>query len=402
MNEVWKQIPGYSNYEASNTGKIRSKDKKIVNFKKPTGSYGEYRTACLRSDFGKIHSELVHRLVYSAFNGPIPIVKGKRIVIDHINNNKSDNRLSNLQMLTQSENMLKALKDNLREDNLPIIATDHETGENITFFSMMELSRYFNIPRRKVYILIYHHKHKLFRNRYTFSIDEKNIARVNRNRILIKIYDHIDKKWLFPLSKGHASMITGVDSSAIYSILNKPKCPSTIYGYTFKWATENDDVPIVLPEVAKIERKKLLQKDIDDRSLERVLIELKDYITGILYVFRNYLDVANKANVTLETVGQMVKDPALMVNGYCAKKCTDKREFVDYDKKYIYDNAENRVSTITITYQDDKIETYKNLYELGKKLNIPIRRNMKLKNLGIILRYRGIKYKTISVNKMVA
>ena len=45
----------------------------------------------------------VHRVVYQTFVGPIP----DGWVIDHINGNKSDNRLENLQCITQSDNLLK-------------------------------------------------------------------------------------------------------------------------------------------------------------------------------------------------------------------------------------------------------------------------------------------------------
>ena len=47
---------------------------------------------------------LVYRFVYVCFNGIIEDNK----VIDHIDNNKQNNILSNLQLLTQSENCKKS------------------------------------------------------------------------------------------------------------------------------------------------------------------------------------------------------------------------------------------------------------------------------------------------------
>ena len=44
-----------------------------------------------------------HRLIYETFYGPIP----KGMEVDHRNNNKKDNRLENLQLLTSKENTLK-------------------------------------------------------------------------------------------------------------------------------------------------------------------------------------------------------------------------------------------------------------------------------------------------------
>lgn len=46
----------------------------------------------------------VHRIIYSAFRGEIP----KGMVIDHINHDKLDNRIENLQVMTSAENSRKA------------------------------------------------------------------------------------------------------------------------------------------------------------------------------------------------------------------------------------------------------------------------------------------------------
>lgn len=48
-----------------------------------------------------------HRLVWEAFNGSIPESK----VIDHINGDRSDNRLKNLRLVTQSENVENGYKN---------------------------------------------------------------------------------------------------------------------------------------------------------------------------------------------------------------------------------------------------------------------------------------------------
>jgi hypothetical protein len=52
---------------------------------------------------GKVYNRLVHRLVYESWNGKID----DDLTIDHIDENKQNNSLSNLQVLTRSENVLK-------------------------------------------------------------------------------------------------------------------------------------------------------------------------------------------------------------------------------------------------------------------------------------------------------
>jgi hypothetical protein len=48
----------------------------------------------------------VHRVVWEAFNGAIT----QAMVIDHIDEDKGNNRLDNLQMLTSSQNRIKAIQ----------------------------------------------------------------------------------------------------------------------------------------------------------------------------------------------------------------------------------------------------------------------------------------------------
>ena len=47
----------------------------------------------------------IHQLVAEAFLNHIP--NGNRLVVDHIDNEKSNNKLSNLQVITQRENLSK-------------------------------------------------------------------------------------------------------------------------------------------------------------------------------------------------------------------------------------------------------------------------------------------------------
>ena len=57
---------------------------------------------------------MVHRLVWEAFNGPIPA----GMQIDHIDFNKANNALTNLRVVTQSENS-QSYHDMLRRKGIP-------------------------------------------------------------------------------------------------------------------------------------------------------------------------------------------------------------------------------------------------------------------------------------------
>ena len=95
MREIWKDIKELSNkYQISNTGKIRScfdNPKILSTF---VDKYGYERIVINKKHFS------VHRLVAKAF---IPNPKNKPQV-NHIDGNKTNNNVNNLEWSTNSEN----------------------------------------------------------------------------------------------------------------------------------------------------------------------------------------------------------------------------------------------------------------------------------------------------------
>ncbi len=98
--EIWKEIEGYSDYQVSNLGRVKSckfGKEKILSL----GNDGRYLQAQLRKD-NKKKVFLLHRLIAIAFI-PNP---DNLPYIDHINRVKTDNRIENLRWVTPSENNL--------------------------------------------------------------------------------------------------------------------------------------------------------------------------------------------------------------------------------------------------------------------------------------------------------
>lgn len=67
-----------------------------------------YVRICVSMDGQQYHG-LAHRIVWVMANGPIP--DGAQI--DHLNGNKADNRLANLDLVTGAENMRRAAMNGL-------------------------------------------------------------------------------------------------------------------------------------------------------------------------------------------------------------------------------------------------------------------------------------------------
>ena len=99
-NDFWVH-PIYDRYEANRNGIIRN----IIN-KRPIGSlnkHGYYQVTV--NDNDKVKNFKRHRFIYECLRG---VITDKRVV-DHINNIRIDNRLDNLQLITQSENRRKGM-----------------------------------------------------------------------------------------------------------------------------------------------------------------------------------------------------------------------------------------------------------------------------------------------------
>lgn len=127
--EHWKPIPGWEDlYEVSTTGRIR----RIVASGKAragalmTGSLQSrgYRAVCLSRN-NKFTRYYVHRIVCAAFLGPCP----DGIEVNHIDANKLNNRLSNLEYLTHAANMKHAHNAGIFRKNFRRKLLPHEIQE---------------------------------------------------------------------------------------------------------------------------------------------------------------------------------------------------------------------------------------------------------------------------------
>ena len=98
VQEVWKDIKGYPDYQISNLGRIWSKYKQ--RYKATCKNNKGYEQVNLIAINGKWKKELVHRLVALAF---VENPEGKPEV-NHINHIRDDNRAENLEWVTKSEN----------------------------------------------------------------------------------------------------------------------------------------------------------------------------------------------------------------------------------------------------------------------------------------------------------
>lgn len=116
MKETWKDIPGYEGlYQVSDLGRVRSLDREVKDSRwgrqrrkgrvlKPGQNEKGYLKVVLSKN-GKTKNQKIHQLVAISFLNHDP--KDSKLVVDHIDNDKNNNRLYNLQLVTNRENASK-------------------------------------------------------------------------------------------------------------------------------------------------------------------------------------------------------------------------------------------------------------------------------------------------------
>ena len=115
-NEIWKDIVGYEDYyQCSNLGRVKSLDRIVIRvdnvkinlkskFRKNRFDKDGYLFVKLSKN-GSDKSYKVHQLVAMAFLNHKPC--GLKKVVDHKNNIKTDNRLDNIQVISNRKNCSK-------------------------------------------------------------------------------------------------------------------------------------------------------------------------------------------------------------------------------------------------------------------------------------------------------
>lgn len=97
----WEQAEGFSNYLISTDGQVYSlKRDKLIEPANKNGIKGSYLVVTIYNDKGQKKYMLVHRLVFMAHKGMIP----KGLQINHKDENKENNCIENLELMTNKEN----------------------------------------------------------------------------------------------------------------------------------------------------------------------------------------------------------------------------------------------------------------------------------------------------------
>ena len=110
--EIWKYIPGYPHCLISSLGRVKIEQRSIIDCNgvvrtykghifKPVKKKTGYLEVSIPNGINKRAYLLIHRLVLSTFN---PVEGMENLEVNHKDENKENNRLSNLEWMTSKEN----------------------------------------------------------------------------------------------------------------------------------------------------------------------------------------------------------------------------------------------------------------------------------------------------------
>ena len=308
-----KQYPGYYVLRGFPQYVIRE-DGDLINVVtgnhiKPTiGASGYARYHSLIDEYGKKRSVLVARMLKMTFD---PVENMDNLFIDHINNNKLDNRLCNLDWTDNQGNIAKAGRDGLLARHRHILIRNYKTGEVLEFPSLVAVGKFVNLPADAIRYRIKCHDGRVFPEgyQYKYKDDVMDWAEFEEHQIEEEHirYGHERKVMLRDLVSGNVYHYDTLKDAA--AALNMPA--SSLSNYIDK----SSDLQPVLPGLIQLKYANDLREwiDYDDPYLELAksigdrLIQVTNAETGEWFIFMNQLDCCRTMGIKPSALNNRLK-----------------------------------------------------------------------------------------------
>ena len=132
---MYYKIKGFENYGIDRNGVVYNTDNGVIKSTYTNKSNGYLYVDLYKGN--KAHKRPIHRLIAETF---IPNPENKPTV-DHINGNRTDNRIENLRWATYSEQNSRFNTVGVRSEKVLVI---HESGKTMMFEKITDVANYFD------------------------------------------------------------------------------------------------------------------------------------------------------------------------------------------------------------------------------------------------------------------
>lgn len=132
--ERWKWNKKYRVF-VSNRGRVKNIDGKLLKVKTTSTGYLAVRVAAKKAIF-------VHRLVMETWH---PISNPEEMTVDHLDHNKRNNDIRNLEWVAEKENLKRAADDSLVEKEVALIKTKETIKHQVYYIDCDSGKRFNNI-----------------------------------------------------------------------------------------------------------------------------------------------------------------------------------------------------------------------------------------------------------------
>ena len=315
MVEEWKQVIYENeliNYDVSNTGKIRNHETKFeYKLSKTPGMKNCYEFFQIKTSKGT-RNVGIHRLMAIMFI-PIPkkyLKRGiniKDLIVDHIDNVKYHNIISNLQWMRNRENIIKCIN----EKNLNDYLIDEKTVKKIckdlcNNLTIYDISKKYNISELLVHDIRFKIRYKNISKNYDFPL--KQISEED----CVKICEE--------LSKGKSSYKISKELGYPVSIITKILCGVTWTQISSKYTFPNKHIEkdMVITICNLLQDKKTIEEIHQITSVSKRIIERIRSRNSYANISKNYVFEYSKNKINDSVIHNICND--ISSNKYTMKE----------------------------------------------------------------------------------
>jgi len=211
MSEMKVAISNSPGYYITRSGKVLNESGKLMKTWLSSDGYERIR---LTSDaHGKRVNRTVHLLVAEAFLGGGRYVSGDGLQVNHIDGVKHNNDVSNLEVVTGTENVNHAHNNSLYTYDIKVTVRDVIDRKSIHFRSLREVARYFNVSLNYIRPRLRVSRRYPINGRYVMYMDVaeyiNHISTIKNNK-LIYVYDHVNATTVTMTAFAQISILLGL------------------------------------------------------------------------------------------------------------------------------------------------------------------------------------------------